>query len=64
MSKYNLEKALRRELSVLNEIIDRKIIRGLSYSKEAKRHKYVLKSLASLRNEGWFSKPFSMFQIV
>ncbi len=64
MSKYNLEKALRRELSVLNEVIDRKIIRGLSYTKEAKRHKYVLKSLASLRNSGWFSKPFSMFQVI
>lgn len=64
MSKYNLEKALRRELSVLNEIIDRRIIRGQSYAREAKRHKEVLKSLASLRNSGWFSKPFSLFQIV
>lgn len=64
MSKHNLERALRRELSVLNEVIDRKILRGISYSREAKRHKYVLKSLSSLRNEGWFSKPFSSFQFI
>lgn len=62
MSKYNLEKALRRELSVLNEVIDRKIVRGLSYAKEARRHKAVVRSLSMMRSSGWFSKPFSMFQ--
>jgi hypothetical protein len=64
MSKYNLERALRRELAGLNEVIDRKIVRGLSYSKEAKRHKAVLKSLSMLRQSGWFARPFSSFSIV
>ncbi len=64
MSKHNLERALRRELSSLNEIIDRKIIRGLSYSKEARRHKIVLRSLSNMRSSGWFSRPFSAFSII
>ena len=61
MSKQNLEKALRRELETLNEIIDQKIVKGLSYAREARRHKSLLSSIASLRRasraySGWFSK--------
>lgn len=55
MSKQNFEKSLKKELRVLNEIIDMKIVRGLSYASEAKRHKFVLASLANMRNSkaGW-----------
>lgn len=58
MSKQNLEKILRRELEVLNDQIDQKIIKGLSYAREAKRHKFLLSSLANVRREarsssGW-----------
>lgn len=65
MSKQNLEKALRRELEVLNDVIDRKIIKGLSYVREARRHKFLLSSIASLRRasriqSGWFSKSFGL----
>ena len=49
MSKQNLEKVLRQELEVLNDVIDHKIIKGLSYSREAKRHKFILSSLANIR---------------
>ncbi len=59
MSKQNIEKALRRELRVLNEMIDMRILKGLSYSKEAKRHKYIVERLASLRKDTrivWFPK--------
>ena len=58
MSKQNLEKALKKELQVLNEIIDRKIVRGLSYSNEAKRHKVILYSLDNLRRQrqGWMMR--------
>ena len=51
MSKYNLERALVKELDVLNDIIDRKILRGLSYAREARRHKALLINLADLRRE-------------
>lgn len=60
MSKQNIEKTLRRELRVLNEMIDQRIIRGMSYAREAKRHKFILESLARMRkNESrvvWFPK--------
>lgn len=61
MSNYNLEKSLRRELVNLNEQIDRKIIRGVSYAKEAHQHKLVLSSLARLRQRsrsqfGWLER--------
>ncbi|HAO64937.1 TPA: hypothetical protein DCQ44_03085 [Candidatus Taylorbacteria bacterium] len=65
MSKQNLEKAFRQELEVLNDIIDQKIIKGLSYVREARRHKFLLSSIARLRRvsgtqSGWFSKSFSL----
>ncbi len=58
MSKQNVEKALKKELQILNEVIDRKIVRGLSYSREAKRHKFVLYSLDNLRRQrqGWMMR--------
>ena len=68
MSRNNFEKALRKELAVLNEIIDQKIVRGLSYAKEARRHKFILNSLSDIRRaqtgSGWFSRSFSTFSII
>ncbi len=64
MSKQNLEKTLRRELEALNDIIDRKIIKGLSYAHEARRHKFLRSSIANLKRStrlqsGWFARSFS-----
>lgn len=60
MSKQNVEKALRDELEVLNETIDRKIIKGLSYTAEARRHKAILTQILSIRRRetrsGWFAR--------
>lgn len=68
MSKQNLEKVLRRELEVLNDVIDHKIIRGLSYAKEARRHKFILNNLSDIRRaqtgSGWFGRSFSTFSII
>lgn len=52
------EKMLLRELRILNEEIDRKIIRGLSYTREARRHKFVLNSLDNLRRsrQNWMMR--------
>ena len=65
MSKQNFEKALRKELEVLNEIIDQKIVRGLSYGREAKRHRSILSSLSKIGKEakkesGWLARSFSI----
>ncbi len=59
MSKYNLERMLRRELGTLNDIIDAKIIRGLSYAREARRHRFLQSSLYRLRQSdrsGWLAR--------
>lgn len=61
MSKQNFEKALRDELEVLNETIDRKIIKGLAYASEAKRHKKILSQILEIRRKStrsghWFSR--------
>ena len=65
MSKQNLEKALRRELEAINEQIDQKIVKGLSYVREARRHKSLLSSIENIRRQSrvssrWFTKSFSM----
>ncbi|MBA3732894.1 hypothetical protein H0W91_00785 [Patescibacteria group bacterium] len=66
MSKQNLERALRRELEVLNDQIDEKIIKGLSYSKEARRHKFILQSLSNIRRSqtNWMMRSFGTFSII
>ena len=52
------------ELEILNEAIDHKIVRGLSYTKEAKRHKFLLLSLAELRRENqrfsWLARSLNL----
>ncbi len=50
MTQLNLEKTLRVQLQVLNDIIDRKIVRGLSYTREAREHKNILKRLEVLKH--------------
>ena len=65
MSKHNFEKTLRKELEILNDRIDEKIIRGLSYAVEARRHKFILSQLSSLKRasrsgSGWFVKSLSL----
>lgn len=62
MSKQNFEKALRDELEILNDTIDRKIIKGLPYAREARRHKMILSRILDMRRNqnrsGWFSRSF------
>lgn len=58
MQKRNLEKMLLKELRVLNDQIDEKIIRGVSYSREARRHKFIVSSLDSIRRsrQSWIMR--------
>ncbi len=48
MSKEKTIQELHREIKVVNEKIDMKIIRGLSYKKEAKHHKFLVVHLSRL----------------
>jgi hypothetical protein len=48
MTKHIAAIALQEELKKINKEIDVKIIRGKSYSREARRHKSLLSQLAFL----------------
>lgn len=58
MSKQAFEKEIRKELDRLNRRIDEKIIRGLSYAAEARRHKQLIARLRPART-GFFSRSLS-----
>lgn len=68
MSKQHVEKVLRDELEVLNETIDRKILKGLSYTAEARRHKTILSQILHMRRResrsGWFSRSFGFTSFI
>lgn len=66
MSKQNLERVLKNELSQLNDIIDMKIIRGLPYGAEARRHKFVVSRISELRRErvSWMVRSIGDFSII
>lgn len=42
MSKYKLAYNLQKEINKLNSAIDLKIIKGLPYRAEARRHKFLM----------------------
>lgn len=62
MSKTQTQKAIRQELNWLNTIIDQKIIKGLSYSKEAHRHKSLVSQLSHIQRSNWLSRAMNTFQ--
>ncbi|MDQ3089693.1 MAG: hypothetical protein M3Q24_00885 [bacterium] len=47
MTQENFTKTATRELDSLNKLIDTKIIRGLSYKAEAKRHKFLISKIGN-----------------
>ena len=48
MSKHQTIKTIRSEISRLNQEIDLRIIRGVSYTREARRHKFLMMQLKRL----------------
>ena len=48
MSNFILEKSIKSELKRINDIIDLKIIKGMSYKREALRHRFLLYRLVDL----------------
>ncbi|MEY2664720.1 MAG: hypothetical protein RIT04_528 [Candidatus Parcubacteria bacterium] len=52
MSKTKTIQMIRAEIKRLNEEIDMKIIRGISYRGEARRHKSLMSQLARLTTRG------------
>ena len=48
MSNFILEKKIQNELKKLNAVIDTKILKGISYRREALRHRFLLNRLSDL----------------
>ena len=65
MSKHQLVRSLRSEIKKLNRIIDRKIMLGLPYSDDSRRHKFLVLQLKRLTPAriGWFSRSMSFVSI-
>ncbi|MFA6459039.1 MAG: hypothetical protein WCV79_01410 [Candidatus Paceibacterota bacterium] len=61
MSRYQTIKEIRQEIDRLNQEIDLRIIRGISYAKEARRHKFLMSQLRRLRPStlAWLSRSLS-----
>lgn len=63
MSKNRLIKTIHTELDKINEQIDLKIIRGMSYRRESMRHKFLTSHLTQAirkTNTGWMRQAASM----
>jgi len=61
MSSNTFKKAIERELQKLNEEIDNKIVKGLSYIKESKRHKALFLQLNKFnRRSNLFQRSFNL----
>jgi hypothetical protein len=58
MSKHQAIKAIRMEIDRINQEIDLRIIKGVSYRREALRHKTLMAQLARLTPR---RSPFSFF---
>ena len=60
MIKYRTARIIKKELARINEMIDIKIIKGLSYRTEARRHRFLMSQLAHVEQSArvlWFEKP-------
>lgn len=59
MTREHFTKKAEEEINSLNEVIDMKIIKGISYQKEAKRHKFLLSKIGNTtRTQAYlFGKP-------
>lgn len=60
MSKHELIKSLRAEIRKLNRIIDQKIILGVPYHDDSRRHKFLSAQLKHLipPTTNWFGNLF------
>jgi len=52
--------SIRKEIKKLNERIDRKIIKGESYDREAQRHKDLVLQLRKLESEASLARTLSL----
>ncbi len=58
MSKTKFAYSIHDELSRLNDRIDQKIIKGLSYAQEARLHRKLRSQLGHIRRSAWLTRSF------
>lgn len=60
MSAYKTSYLIQKEINRLNSVIDLKIIRGLSYGREARRHKFLMSQLRDINRSRmtWLDRSF------
>ncbi len=63
MSTNTLVRELKKEINNLNAVIDMRIIRGMPYRTEARRHKFLKRQLQSLTWTGRLNDFISYFAI-
>lgn len=56
MSKHQLKKEVQHEIIRMNKIIDKKILKGLPYTREARHHKILLARLSILNQTTWLAR--------
>ncbi|GMU73838.1 MAG: hypothetical protein AMXMBFR44_0370 [Candidatus Campbellbacteria bacterium] len=56
MNRHQVTQRIEAELDTLNWVIDEKIINGISYRREAKRHKELLRWARKLRRPSLFRR--------
>lgn len=61
MSTHKYIKYISKELKKLNDVIDFKIMHGLSYREETRKHKDLFKQINALRKQ---KTSFSLFNIL
>lgn len=61
MSKSKLKHKITHEIAKVNQVIDRKIVRGLPYSREAHYHKLLLSRLSVIRKTGFLARSMRSF---
>ncbi len=61
MSKYEIVKSLKHEIRKINYVIDQKIIQGMPYYRESRRHRFLTSQLSRLAppKVSWFGRSLS-----
>lgn len=64
MSKSELRYTIKSEIEKVNKEIDRKIVRGLPYAKEAHYHKMLLKRLDIVNRKSLLARTMRSFAMM
>ncbi len=63
MSKFETIHTLQAEIKRLNREIDHRILRGVAYRSEARRHKDLLRQLEGVRRRVMWGRAFSLLSL-